>query len=126
MLPTALKVQALKNIFQVCSVGSKPASGFILLSRLRKDGGRKTHPRGNENWKRDLGSVSFTSPRQLSDFSCFSIVSPEKQVQKISTWAPCKFQRRSHQALNEVSDCHPSPGKEKGLSGNVLSLTYCS
>ena len=43
----------------------------------------------------------------VADFSCFSIVSPEKQVQKISTWAPCKFQ-----ALNEVSECLHSAGKE--------------
>ena len=42
------------------------------------------------------------------------------------TWAPCKFQRRSHQALNEVSECLPSAGKEQGLSGKVSSLTYCS
>ena len=41
----------------------------------------------------------------VADFSCFSVVSPEKQIHKISTWAPCKFQRRSHQALNEVSEC---------------------
>ena len=38
------------------------------------------------------------------NFSCFSIVSPEKQVHKISIWAPCKFQRRSHQALNKVQN----------------------
>ena len=41
----------------------------------------------------------------VADFSCFSIVSPEKQVHKISTWAPCRFHMRSHQALNEVSEC---------------------
>ena len=52
----------------------------------------------------------------VADFSCFSIVSPEKQVQKISTWASCKFQRRSHQALSEVSECLPSAGEEQGLS----------
>ena len=62
----------------------------------------------------------------MADFSCFSSVSPEKQVQKISTWAPCEFQRRSHQALNEVSECLLSAGKEQGLSGKVSSLTYCS
>ena len=26
-------------------------------------------------------------------------------MHKISTWAPCKFQRRSHQVLSEVSEC---------------------
>ena len=50
----------------------------------------------------------------VADFSCFSIVSSEKQVQK--TWAPCNFQRRSHQALKEVSECLPSAGKEHGLN----------
>ena len=87
-------------------------------------------PRGNENWKRDLSSVSSISPRQLWDLCETKVrlwlISPEKQVQKISTWAPCKFQRRSHQALNEVSECLPSAGKEQGLSSEVWSLTYCS
>ena len=62
----------------------------------------------------------------VADFSCFSVDSPEKQVQKISAWAPCKFQRRSHQALSDVSECLLSAGKEQGLSGKVSSLTCWS
>ena len=86
-----------------------------LRQRLLEKGGGAGDTQETKVGERDLSHVSFISPRQLcdlceavADFSCFSVVSPEKQVHKISTRAPCKFQRRSQQALNEVSECHNS------------------